>query len=252
VSSSAHTAPLWIEQTREDISEFAADDVLLIPVGAVEQHGPHLPTGTDLFIVDELARRAAALVSTHTVVAPAITLGSSHHHLPFGATISLESSTLTRLLGDVLKSACQSGFHRIFLLNGHGGNTAICDQIARDASLAHSICVGFSSYWDFDTEGEVFSEFPLIPGHAGMFETSVMLALRPELVRSERARKSLASFPRPRFPLSRFEDPRSWQAADGFTDDPREADAELGRAALDHLTSQIAAALDEFADLTHR
>src|SRR5262247_700423 len=119
---------------REAAAERAPQAVAVVPVGACEQHGPHLPLGTDLLVVEHIALAAAGILAgdPDVLVAPAIPYGYSAYHLPLGPTVSLRMSTLQAVLTDVCESLVQSGFRRIFLLNGHGGNAELVTVIARD------------------------------------------------------------------------------------------------------------------------
>src|SRR5262245_34367011 len=112
------------ELTREDARAAAADTLLLLPVGSVEQHGPHLPLGTDFMTAEHLALEAAERAGREipVVVAPTLPFGSSHHHIPFGGTMSLSTETYYRLLYELGSSLADSGFRILFLINGHGGN----------------------------------------------------------------------------------------------------------------------------------
>jgi creatinine amidohydrolase len=111
------------ELTREEARSNAERTLVIFPVGAIEQHGPHLPVGTDYFTVEHLARAAAAQIAGEipVLVTPTMPFGSSHHHLPFGGTMSLSTDTYYRVLYDLVESLIISGFRNIFLLNGHGG-----------------------------------------------------------------------------------------------------------------------------------
>jgi len=115
---------LFAEMTRQELRAIAGETTVVLPLGATEQHGPHLPAGTDFFTVDRLAQAAAerAAAEIAITVTPALPFGSSNHHLIFGATLSLRTETYYRVLNDLLRSLVTDGFRRIFLLNGHGGN----------------------------------------------------------------------------------------------------------------------------------
>jgi len=175
------------ELTRGEIRAIAATTMVVLPVGAVEQHGPHLPTGTDFFVVEHLARMATteAARDVPVVVAPTLPFGSSHHHLPFGGTLSLGTELYYRVVYDLVESLISSGFRKCFILNGHGGNSELVQLVARDLALKHPVHVAAASYWSiardaFAALGDVTDV--RIPGHAGAFETSLIMALRPELV----------------------------------------------------------------------
>ena len=112
------------ELTREEARTAAPNSLVVLPVGAIEQHGPHLPVGTDFYTIDYVAREAAAIAARQIpiLITPALPFGSSDHHLPFGGTMSLSTNTYYLVIHDLAKSLIASGFRRIFILNGHGGN----------------------------------------------------------------------------------------------------------------------------------
>lgn len=218
--------------TREELGALLPDALLVVPVGSTEQHGPHLPAGTDAAIVTAVAHRAA-LAATRPetiVVAPTLAYGASDHHLPFGATLSLRHETFAHVLADLLASAARTGARRAFVLNAHGGNTASCTAAAAEASRAHAILCAtaiVSQLLDPST-----LDAPL-PGHAGRFETSLMLAIDPGSVRMERARPSPGGGARPVPRGLVVAEPGRWQELDGFTDAPETATRELGQSLLE-------------------
>jgi len=176
--------------TTETVAGIASRSTLILPVGATEQHGPHLPLCVDAFMAERVAEagasRAEASGSEPVVVAPVLPIGSSHHHLPYAGTLSLRSRTLSAVLADVIASGVAGGFRRLLILNGHGGNEDVTHQAVRDAVLEHSIVAAAASYWTLAwdalcAEAERHGIGPL-PGHAGSFETSLMLHLAPDLV----------------------------------------------------------------------
>src|SRR5260370_3736406 len=140
---------LFAEMTGEQLREAAGAALAVEPVGAPEQHGPHLRTGTEYFAVETLAREAAADASSQipVVVTPALPFGSSHHHFIFGATLSLTTETYYRVLCELVESLITDGFKRIFLVNGHGGNHELAQLAARDMALRHPVSVAAGSYW---------------------------------------------------------------------------------------------------------
>jgi creatinine amidohydrolase len=249
--SDADVRPLS-ELTRGEARDGASSSLLLLPLGATEQHGPHLPVGTDSILVEEVARRAAARLAGEVpvVVAPALHFGSSAHHLPFGGTLSLETETYYRVLMDLGRSAVASGFRRLFLLNGHGGNHELAQLAARDLALSHPIDAGAGSWWTMAHDELIASgawDAHPVPGHAGAFETSAVLALRPELVREPRpARPAESPAPAPFRAPYRAEFHGSWQAIDGHSDSPADATATAGHAALDIATRVVVDALRSF------
>src|SRR6476646_1985783 len=111
---------LFAEHTRRELRELAPSTLLVLPLGATEQHGPHLPTGTDFLTVEHLAREAAHQIAADlpVLVAPTLPFGCSEHHLPFGGTLSFTTETYYWILCDLLRSLVLDGFQQIFLLNG--------------------------------------------------------------------------------------------------------------------------------------
>jgi creatinine amidohydrolase len=243
------------ELTRAEARALAPDALVILPVGATEQHGPHLPVGTDRMIVEHVARAAAAELAGQipVVVAPTMPFGSSHHHVPFGGTLSLGSETYYRAMGDLAETLIASGFRRIFILNGHGGNSELIQLVARDLALKHTANLAAAPYWTIAWEALLAERAHLaagLPGHAGTFETSLILALRPDLVREPRPHRDGPVDTDPRgFALYRSEQHGWWQQIDGYTDSPDQADAERGQRYLAAIIREVARALREFYQL---
>jgi creatinine amidohydrolase len=239
-------------QTRDALRS-APETVIVVPLGATEQHGPHLPVGTDWLIVEDLALGAAEIAARETpvLVTPVLPFGSSAHHLPFGGTMSLGSDTYLRALGDLLDSVVVSGFGRIFVLNGHGGNHELMQVAVRDLAVRHAVSAAAASYWTIAWDALVDAGAALaggLPGHAGAFETSLMLALHPELVSTARPHRDGVEPSDPRgFARSvRTEHHGAWGWIDGYTDSPDEATAETGRRYLDAILPAVAASFVTF------
>lgn len=252
--------PIYLleELTREEAKALAPEALVVLPIGATEQHGPHLPVGTDAFAVTYVARGAAARAgeSIPVVVAPTLPFGSSHHHLPFGGTMSLGTETYYRVLRDLGESLIAGGFRRIFILNGHGGNDEIAQLVARDLALRHDAHLAASAYWNAAwaalTDAGAHKDGGL-PGHAGAFETALVMALRPELVREPRPRRDDAPGSDPQPGRSyRAEFHGAWQSFDGYTDSPARADGARGRAWLDAAAGAVGRAFVEFYEAAGR
>ncbi len=240
------------EMTREELRDLAPDALVLLPVGATEQHGPHLPVGTDRLTVEHVAWAAAdAVEQVPVLVAPTLPFGSSHHHLPFGGTLSLSTETYYRVLVDLVESLIADGFRRIFILNGHGGNNELIQLAARDTALKHAAHVAAAPYWTIAWDALLEQEAHRhagLPGHAGTFETSLMLAMRPELVREPRPHRDNPPDEDTRGFLSyRAEFHGAWQQIEGFTDSPDQASAERGARYLAVIVREVARALTEFS-----
>jgi creatinine amidohydrolase len=227
----------WADATRDELSALAPRALAVLPVAAIEQHGPHLPTDADLAIVAAVASRACELVAhdADVVLLPPLAFGSSNHHLPFGGTLSLAPATMAAVLADLLRSIAQAGFPRALLVNGHGGNAELCATAAERASAAGDVVATAVSYWHLlGADAEVPAP---TPGHAGAFETSLMLHLAPERVRMDRARPSPGTIDQDARGVA---DAGLWRRIDGFTDDPRRADARDGARVLAAVADALA------------
>jgi creatinine amidohydrolase len=232
------------ELTRERIAAIAPDAVVVLPTASIEQHGPHLPLITDTALCGAVADRAAknAAKEVPLLVAPVFWTGNSHHHFPFPGTLSLPSPRYIATVVDVLESLVRSGFRKLIILNGHGGNTDSNRVVALDMAnrLDHPVRIAAAAYWDVARSSlveEAGFDGRLIPGHAGRFETSLMMAIRPDLV----DRAGLAgtrSLPEDQGLFSDFggavvHTRGAWQESVGYTDDPAAATPEEGRRLLE-------------------
>jgi creatinine amidohydrolase len=241
--------------TREEVRAVAPDATLLMPTAAIEQHGPHLPLATDTLIADAITQRSGAQAGKHipVCVAPTLAVGCSHHHLVFTA-LSLRSTTFQAVVADVLESAVLAGFRRIFVINAHGGNDEIVRLIARDVTLTSDVSIAANSYWTIARSAvlDMWSGAPF-PGHAGTFETSLVLALAPNLVREELRPQDL-DHARPLAAQGLFDGAIArhgeWSRINGYTDAPIEATADLGERILDAVTRSVTDALLAFHHAT--
>jgi creatinine amidohydrolase/Fe(II)-dependent formamide hydrolase-like protein len=176
---------------RERLAEV---DLALLPVGSIEQHGPHLPLDTDAFDAEYLAHQVAAECSDpKPLVLPLIPYGVSYHHDDFDGTISVSPDTLSRMVYEVGMNLARQGIKKLVIVNGHGGNAPAlkfaAQNINRDAHIFTTVETGESSDADViaisETRGDV---------HSGEIETSTALATRPHLVRMEEARRFVPRF----------------------------------------------------------
>lgn len=170
--------------TQPEISAYAeAGGTVLTPVGAIEQHGPHLPVETDTFNAETISLAAAARFED-VLVAPSIPWGLSHAHLELGATLSISPTTFLSLAMDLTASLIAAGFQRLVWVNGHHGNKPITALIVYESKRLHGLSVGAVTYYDLAVEA--FSEVRNSPvggsGHACEFETSLMMSVRPDAV----------------------------------------------------------------------
>jgi creatinine amidohydrolase len=172
----------------KNISANAADRVVILPLGAIEQHGPHLAVSTDTDIVSMVAMGAEEQLSELVLLCPTLSFGSSHHHLPFGGTLSLSPALYAQVVVDLVGSLLQNGFKRIVLLNGHGGNITPVKQalavLNADNVLSRDANIVLATYWELAGPafaGEAPMESPAL-SHACEYETSLMLHLFPSKV----------------------------------------------------------------------
>jgi creatinine amidohydrolase len=242
----------FAELNREQLRA-ASDALVVLPIGATEQHGPHLPTGTDFFTITAVAEESARIAGGDipVIVTPSLPFGSSDHHLLFGGTLSLSTETYYRVLRELLESLATDGFTRIFLLNGHGGNHELAELAARDVVLKREVNVGAASYWAIAWDGLVGAGAHLgrrLPGHAGDFETSMMLALRPDLQPGPLPHRDNAGDTDPRVRVApwRTELHGFWKSINGHTDSPDQATASKGQQFFDVITAEVAKALVSF------
>ena len=229
----------WAELNREQLGAVLPAALVILPIGATEQHGPHLATGTDALLASTVAGRAATLAADRSsralLLTPAMPIGASDHHFPFGGTLSFRQETLLAVLGDLARSVARSGGRRLVLVNGHGGNQGICQAAAAQAANDHDIAVAYVDYWRL--AGEPCGG-ATIPGHAGEFETSLVRAIAPELAGQPAARPNPPAVPV--VPDVQIHSAAGWQVINGYSDDPARADAERGQRWLDQCVRGLA------------
>jgi creatinine amidohydrolase len=165
------------------------EKTVVFPIGSNEQHGPHLPMGTDTIILDAVVNgiRKRLSSSDPIVFAPAIPLGKSPEHLEFCGTISLRATTLIAIFEDIVSSMQKHGVKKIIFLNSHGGNTALLASLAFDLRYTYKMDIYSLNFWNndlisADAMQQVFPHLSYPEIHAASMETSLMLYLRPELV----------------------------------------------------------------------
>ncbi len=242
---------LWQEMLRHELlAAMAANAVVIVPVGSVEQHGPHCPQDVDISVPYHLALRTAETLAGEVpvLVAPPLLLGFTHYNMGEIGTITLGLETFIAVLCDVSRSIWANGFRRIVLLNGHGGNeqptwvTAV--KLAEEDVWPLAL-----TYWTMATnELLAWSEADSGSiGHGGEWETSLQLYLRPELVALERAVKD--EWRRPFGPevgrYARFPERRR-EMAHGVMGDPHLASAAKGERLFTLLQERLVALCREY------
>jgi creatinine amidohydrolase len=225
--------------------EFSRARIAVLPVAAVEQHGPHLPVGTDTYIAEAYLARVRALLLGGSPVAflPVQQVGASDEHRAFRGTLTLSPETALRAFIEIGESVHCAGIDKLVMVNSHGGNIALIELAARQLRVRHGVLVVHASWGRFGYPDGLFSEVELTHGiHGGDIETSIMLAAYPGLVRGEK----IASFaPATRAMAREYKHLRAdlpvgfgWMTQDlnasGAVGNASLATAEKGEAALAH------------------
>jgi creatinine amidohydrolase len=190
------------EFTWPEIKQAVAQErVAVLPVGTIEQHGPHLPLLTDVITATEISRRAVESMAEEAVLLPSVCYAFNEHHLDFPGTIAVDGDTFIKYVSDIGKSLAHHGFRKILLVNGHGSNVPFLDIAARNiTNHTPSICA-MVPWWNL-VPRELLkqireSAFPGGMAHGCELETSLLLYMRPDLVAMEHAA--------PDFPVQRSE-----------------------------------------------
>jgi creatinine amidohydrolase len=249
-----HTG-FWQDLTTRDFAGLDPEQtVALLPVGAIEQHGPHLPLATDALIGDGLVRAAMARVGQGLLVLPALPFGHSLEHVDFAGTLGIAAEALLATWIDLGRSVRRAGLRKLILLNTHGGNTPLVQLAALRLRQELQMLVVRANYFAFGSPPGLFPEDELRHGiHGGEMETSLMLHLQPALVRVA----ALADFPAlthgmgSRNALLGPEKPVGfgWMSQDlneqGVCGNAARADARRGKMLLDHLADGLATLVAE-------
>lgn len=220
--------------------------LVVLPLGATEQHGDHLPVSTDAAIVTAIAKRSCAIAGEEVdvLLAATVPVGISGHHLAFGGTLTLSASTYVEVLCDLVTGLRVQGFSRVLFVNGHGGNDSAMrlavERLAISADITQT-AAGLS-YWNLLPRDLCNgATFPM-PGHAGRFETSLMMALGTDLVELDRALPTAETLPIASNEIAGLHAPRlaDWWASGGCTDGIAGADVDLGEAILEGVSREVA------------
>jgi creatinine amidohydrolase len=181
----------WLDLTWQD---FASRDmsrtIAILPVAAVEQHGPHLPVGVDTMIGQGYLDRVMGLVPADldVLVLPIQTVGKSNEHLRFPGTLTLSAETAIRAWTEIGESVHRAGCRKLVFVNSHGGNVAVIDIVARDLRVRLDMLVVAAAWHKLGYPDGLYDADEMRHGiHAGDVETSLMLAFRPDTVRMDKA-----------------------------------------------------------------
>jgi creatinine amidohydrolase/Fe(II)-dependent formamide hydrolase-like protein/nicotinamidase-related amidase len=244
-----------------DIAEIdKATAVVVQPIGAFEQHGPHLPVITDALIAERVTAAAADRLpaGANVWILPTLTYGKSTEHLGRAGTIALSTATLLGVCQDLGDSLARSGFRKLVFVNGHGGQPSLLDVAARDIRHATGLEVFPIMLSRFGLPEGLHAEDEAYGIHGGQIETSLVMALAPELVHPERARfdgQQLVELYESKKHLTlEGAVPTAWLiddvSASGVVGAPEKASRELGELICQHWTSALAEALQEISDFS--
>ncbi len=180
------TQAYWADLSRRDFARLDADaTIAVLPIGSMEQHGPHLPVSVDTDLTNETLRRSFAYLepSLSVLVMPAISIGKSMEHANHPGTISLGTETFTRMVMEYGASVARAGIRKLVLCNGHGGNRAPLGNALRDLRIEQGLITVLCSWSSFYDASEVVGADEYRHGiHGGDHETSAMLACRGDRV----------------------------------------------------------------------
>ncbi|HET8698144.1 MAG TPA: creatininase family protein [Gammaproteobacteria bacterium] len=182
----------WQDLATTDFARIDPEQtVALLPVAAIEQHGPHLPLSTDAVINDGIVRAALERLPPRpaVLVLPALTVGTSAEHLSFAGTLSLTPDTLAAAWAQIGACVARAGVRKLVIFNTHGGQKTVVDQVALRLRAEHGMLVARASYFALGSPPGLFDAREAVHDiHGGEIETSLMLHLRPDLVRQDELR----------------------------------------------------------------
>ncbi len=238
----------FAEMTATEIRGLPREKTLVIaPIAACEQHSDHLPVFTDSILVGAVADGVEANLQGRVLLLPVLWLGASEHHLSFGGTLTATLPTYERVLMELLTPLLRDGFRRAMLLNGHGGNIDTLHSALRrlDTTFPEAVLTG-AAYWEIaEAEIAALCDGPRkTMGHACEIETSMMMHLRPELVRADLIRDDPDQTPDSLKGLFRARDfgRRTDHGAVGY---PERADAGRGKAMLEAVVRKVTGVVEE-------
>ena len=234
------------------VDRLSRDTPIVLPIAALEQHGHHMPVFTDSLLPGEIVRRSEERLRGRALFAPLMWLGNSEHHLDFPGTMTASPRVYLDLLSDIVENFLFHDFRRIVLINGHGGNSTPAQQAVFEIRQRHrersDLLLLAATYWGLGGKPEQVDK-SLVQnrmGHACEWETSMMLALRPDLVAPAEA--PLASVEPVEFGAAFEPAYRGWITKDrtkaGHIGFPREATAAKGETLFQVFTDDVVALLE--------
>lgn len=247
----------WQDLTTRDFSSLDAEQtVVILPVAAIEQHGPHLPLSTDAEINAGIVKRALTMLSElpTVLVMPAQVIGDSLEHLSYPGTLSAATESLLAMWMDIGRCVARTGLRKLIIFNSHGGQVPLIDILAVRLRAELAMLAVRANYFAFGTPTDLFATSELEHGiHGGEVETSLMLHLRPDLVRVA-ALENFVSISERMSKQNSLLGPEGvvgfgWLSedlnADGVCGNAARADADRGRRLIEHLADSLAMLIHE-------
>ena len=238
----------WGHLTTRDFAALGKHrPVAAVVLGAIEQHGPHLPVATDCIIGEGLLASAAQRLDDDfpLVVLPTLAVGASDEHAGFAGTLSLTPGHMRAQIAALGEGLARAGFQRLVMVNAHGGNIGWMEDAALDLRRRFGMLAVKASYMRFDAPTDLLGADELRNGlHGGLAETAMMRHLAPELVRMDQAEHFQTRQPRDGALPPQGEAPWAWLAEDlhaaGVVGDAAAATPELGKRLVAHYAEKLA------------
>ena len=240
---------IWDQLTSPEIDALDRRIPVILPVSATEQHGPHLPLATDRMIAEYLCQNLHDSIPENVLILPVVAIGYSEHHMDFAGTISSSHQTFIRQVSEIIDSINRHEFLNIIILNSHGGNLGAGKVLVEKLGTKYDKCqIVLVTWWKLVQEKllSLNETGPGGVGHAGEFETSLMLRIAPELVKLDRVeeksnRKSYtwAEGDMLRSPRASLYRSMKDMTGNGVYGDARAASAEKGQKIIDHVTTEL-------------
>ncbi len=179
----------WEQLTSPQIKASDKNIPVILPIAAIEQHGDHLPLATDRLIGEHFCRELNQLIPNDILILPTISVGCSEHHIDFDGSLSVQHETLLKQMTDIAGCVVKYGFENLVVLNSHGGNQAIGQTFVEAFGFRHPQCkIAMVTWWRLCLEEliKITETSHGGTGHAGEFETSLMLLIAPDLVQIDK------------------------------------------------------------------
>lgn len=242
-----------------DIQQADKNNVVVIPLGSMEQHGHHSPLLTDTYLVTAVAERVEEHLSEQIYMLPTLWLGASDHHLDLPGTVSVANSIYTATIKNIVRSIAKAGFRRLFFLNGHGGNvtpgTQAITELTNESDVYNNMWIALSSYWTVAAPAIKPADHGMQTkqlSHACEYETSMMLFLHGEIMQMDRVKSSPPLVDSPFFHSEHggrvnVAKRMATRTPTGAMGEPQHATPEKGESLLNAIVDEMVACIKDFA-----